>query len=52
VIAITLLTMAAEIAGGLWWHSMALLADGCTWAPMRGDRRDGAGLRTDTTLGR
>jgi cation diffusion facilitator family transporter len=28
VIAITLLTMAAEIAGGLWWHSMALLADG------------------------
>ena len=28
VIAITLLTMAAEIAAGWWWQSMALLADG------------------------
>ena len=28
VIAITLVTMAAEIAAGWWWQSMALLADG------------------------
>jgi cation diffusion facilitator family transporter len=28
VIAITLVTMAAEIAAGYWWQSMALLADG------------------------
>lgn len=28
VIAITLLTMAAEIGAGWWWQSMALLADG------------------------
>jgi cation diffusion facilitator family transporter len=28
VIAITLLTMVAEIAAGWWWQSMALLADG------------------------
>ena len=28
VIAITLLTMAAEISAGWWWQSMALLADG------------------------
>lgn len=28
VIAITLATMVAEVAAGLWWQSMALLADG------------------------
>ncbi|HEU4458383.1 MAG TPA: CDF family Co(II)/Ni(II) efflux transporter DmeF [Methylibium sp.] len=28
VIAITLATMVAEIGAGMWWHSMALLADG------------------------